>query len=74
MSDNGFCDKPDRDFPPGHRYYGKIKCGYPLPCPYHTIVIDMTDAPTTTIPPNANIDKNTREKISEIVNVLKKED
>ncbi len=62
-----YCKKPDRDVP-------GIECGYPLPCPYHTVIIDMTEAPTTTIPPKADIDKNTRDKISEIVNVLKKED
>lgn len=28
----GFCNQPDREFP-------KMICGYPLPCPYHTIVI-----------------------------------
>ena len=28
------CDKPDRDVP-------KLKCGYPLPCPFHTVVIDL---------------------------------
>lgn len=28
-----FCDKPDRDVP-------KLTCGYPIPCPYHTVVIE----------------------------------
>jgi hypothetical protein len=28
-----FCDKPDRDVP-------GIVCGFPIPCPYHTFVID----------------------------------
>jgi hypothetical protein len=28
------CDKLDRHEP-------RIKCGYPLPCPYHTAVIDL---------------------------------
>lgn len=27
------CRQPDRDEP-------RIKCGYPLPCPFHTIVVD----------------------------------
>jgi hypothetical protein len=27
------CTKPDRDVP-------KVVCGYPIPCPYHTVVID----------------------------------
>lgn len=29
-----FCNKPDRDEP-------KLVCGYPIPCPYHTVVIDL---------------------------------
>ena len=38
------CQKPDRDSP-------GIICGYPLPCPYHTVVIDTTGTvPTVTIP------------------------
>ena len=27
------CRQPDRDAP-------KLTCGYPLPCPYHTAVLD----------------------------------
>jgi hypothetical protein len=39
------CRHPDRDVP-------KLLCGYPLPCPYHTAVIDLTadPVPTVTIP------------------------
>lgn len=68
MSKTQYCDKPDRDV--GHKH-PNIKCGYPLPCPFHTIVIDMAESPTTTIPPFANVDPKTREHISEIVNALK---
>jgi hypothetical protein len=25
------CESPDRDSP-------KLKCGYPIPCPYHTVI------------------------------------
>lgn len=41
----GFCNKPDRDV------HGTV-CGYPLPCPYHTIIMDMgaKPVPTITIP------------------------
>lgn len=28
------CQKPDRDV-------SKLTCGYPLPCPFHTIIIDV---------------------------------
>ena len=36
LKDNNQCVQPDRDVP-------GILCGYPLPCPYHTIVIDLRD-------------------------------
>ena len=32
---SGFCDKPDRHSP-------KTRCGYPMPCPYHTFVVTET--------------------------------
>jgi hypothetical protein len=39
-----YCQQPDRDEP-------KLRCGYPLPCPQHTVVIDMSSTPhKTTIP------------------------
>ncbi len=43
------CTKPDRDVP-------KMKCGYPLPCPFHTVIIDASkEAVTVTIPIGAPI-------------------
>ena len=48
------CKKPDRDFP-------ELICGYPLPCPWHTLVIDTTkEPPTITIP--ATIEKPIKKK------------
>lgn len=42
--DTLMCRHPDRDCP-------KLLCGYPLPCPWHTAVIDTTVTPATvTIP------------------------
>ena len=38
------CQQPDRDNP-------KLKCGYPLPCPWHTAVLDLkSDPPRVVIP------------------------
>lgn len=38
------CKKPDRDVP-------ELLCGYPLPCPYHTILVNLEpEPPTITIP------------------------
>ncbi len=36
------CERPDRDVP-------KLVCGHPLPCPYHTVIID-TDWGTVSLP------------------------
>lgn len=36
------CQQPDRDVP-------RIVCGYPLPCPHHTAVIDLA-ARSLTLP------------------------
>lgn len=36
MSERTHCNKPDRDVP-------GIVCGYPLPCPHHTAIIEITD-------------------------------
>ena len=30
------CTAPDRDVP-------KLKCGYPLPCPWHTAIIEVSE-------------------------------
>jgi hypothetical protein len=36
------CRHPDRDFP-------KMVCGYPLPCPYHTVIINADAKPVVTL-------------------------
>ena len=40
MTEHTTCQHPDRDIP-------RLKCGYPLPCPYHTFIIEngVIDAP-----------------------------
>ncbi len=38
------CKYPDRDEP-------KIACGYPLPCPVHTVMLDLTTKPPVLIQP-----------------------
>lgn len=41
------CNQPDRDVP-------KLRCGVPLPCPYHTYTIDLGATPATvTVPVTA---------------------
>jgi hypothetical protein len=59
------CKHPDRDCP-------KILCGYPLPCPWHTAVIDTTvDPPTVTLPITAEAAWASRDKLAEIAEAAK---
>lgn len=38
------CERPDHDAP-------GIVCGHPLPCPWHTVIVDATSSPpTVTVP------------------------
>lgn len=68
---SGLCNKPDKDFP-------ELICGYPLPCPYHTIIIDPTADPVPTITIPATILKAANPKILKILkniaNILKKKE
>jgi len=44
MSEHRTCRSPDHDNP-------KLLCGYPLPCPWHTVLINADAEPATvTIP------------------------
>lgn len=60
------CKHPDREEP-------KLMCGYPLLCPWHTAIIDITvDPPTVTIPITSRAIK-VRERLGEIAEALKNE-
>jgi hypothetical protein len=65
MSDKRTCRHPDRDMP-------KIMCGYPLPCPWHTVIINADRDPVTvTIPIDSDSMKSpARERIGEIARAL----
>ena len=68
MTERNYCKQPDRHVP-------EIVCGHPLPCPYHTIIIDTTaePVPTITIPAtNPKVaDKKTLQRLKDIANILK---
>ncbi len=38
------CKRPDRD-------HAGVICGHPIPCPYHTVLIDLTTYPPNLIVP-----------------------
>jgi len=58
-----FCKRADRHAP-------KLVCGYPLPCPHHTLTIDA-ESNATVIPPSARLTPKTRERISQISEALR---
>jgi hypothetical protein len=60
----GQCKRPDRDNP-------KIVCGYPLPCPHHSVVIDLTeDPPVIAKAQHADPSQKTVKRLREIANAL----
>lgn len=67
MRDNRSCRHPDRDNP-------KMLCGYPLPCPHHTVLVHAgKDPPTVEIPVTSDAMKSpARERIGDIVRAIKK--
>ena len=58
------CQQADRDVP-------KLKCSYPLPCPWHTAIIDLSDEPAELrIPLTAKNALRHRDKLEDIGNIL----
>jgi hypothetical protein len=64
--DEGFCSHPDKDCP-------GIKCGYPLPCPYHTIEMTIKENGTDTDIPTLTSDKAMEQldRLSEIADIIR---
>jgi len=42
-----WCEQPDREVP-------ELVCGHPLPCPWHTVTIDLADVPPSIRVPITN--------------------
>jgi hypothetical protein len=65
MSPIGTCRHPDRDCP-------KLLCGYPLPCPWHTVIVDESREPATvTIPVTSSAMRSpNRERVGEIARAI----
>jgi len=57
------CERPDRDVP-------GIICGHPLPCPYHTVVLDKNEAgmPQVRVPASIvpRVSKKTLETLKDV--------
>lgn len=60
------CQRSDRHVP-------GMKCGYPLPCPYHTVILDVTDQ-TVEVPANVNLGRKGLRRLRNINAVLDRED
>ena len=56
------CQKPDRDNP-------KMKCGYPLPCPHHTLIVDL-ETKTITQPFGLNLSPRARRRVETVAKAL----
>jgi hypothetical protein len=62
MDKFGRCQQPDHDIP-------KLTCGYPMPCPWHTYIGDLTVMPPTiTVPVTAK--KRYTKRMSQIAEAL----
>jgi hypothetical protein len=61
-----FCKHPDRDVP-------GIECGYPLPCPFHTIEVELKkDVSTVKMPEHRLLKPAEMDRVDEIIKALKK--
>jgi hypothetical protein len=59
-----YCQQPDRDEP-------ALVCGYPLPCPHHTVVIDVSgDQPRVEIPEHADAAVRQVDKLGKVARAL----
>lgn len=65
MAEYRTCRHPDRDVP-------KLMCGYPLPCRWHTAIVDLGAEPATvTIPVTSDAMKSpVRERIGAIARAV----
>ena len=70
MSNRKFCEKLDHDIEQWNKAFPDkppktMKCGHPLPCPWHTVIID-TAGPRVHIPQSANLTQPQRKRVREL--------
>lgn len=59
------CKRPDRDVP-------QLVCDYPIPCRWHTLVVDTTcEPPTITVPATAKAAMKSIRQLREIARDIK---
>lgn len=64
MSEHLYCQKPDRDVP-------ETICGYPLPCPWHTVTIHADKSPPTVEVPATVAPLMDREKLARLKQIAR---
>lgn len=70
MSERKFCKKNDHDMEDWNRAFPEkpprfMECGYPPPCPWHTVIID-TAGPRVLIPHAAGLSQKQRKTVREL--------
>jgi hypothetical protein len=59
-----YCHQPDHDGSPGW-------CGHPLPCPYHTVVVDLKHTPALiAAPAGRSLSRREQERLAAIAEAL----
>ena len=62
MSEPLRCKRPDHDEP-------RMVCGFPLPCPYHTYVIDMVNK-SVHVPSGKSLSRKLARRLQMIADAL----
>ncbi len=58
------CNHPDRHCP-------ELTCGFPLPCPWHTVIMDLEEnPPTITTPVTQKVPAQTMVRLKDIAVIL----
>jgi hypothetical protein len=59
-----YCRQPDHD-------NARLVCGYPLPCPWHTAIVDLgASPPTVTVPTTANLSARTWAMLNTVAQLM----
>jgi hypothetical protein len=61
---SGTCKRPDR-------HNSKLVCGYPLPCPHHTHVIELAEGKVVLAPDRQSLTPEQRRHLDKIAQALK---
>lgn len=66
MASSGRCERPDHSEP-------RLKCGAPLPCQYHTVILDISENSIHLPAYAAPMPKSMWDRLSDILASLREE-